>query len=190
MKNLLLLAALSVTAGAHALVTNGGFELNDYNGLGYKEYFAGDPGINGWTVTGTGSVDIVGTAYPVNSGVHALDLVGTPGPGEIEQTLATTNGMTYTVSFYAMHTGGSINAEVNVGLGATTQQFQVTTSYQLYSFNATAASAAEVLKLWSNPQNTSNGNTFIDDVSVEAVPEPATLAALGVGLAALRRRRK
>ena len=50
-----------------------------------------------------------------------------------------------------------------------------------------------VLKLWSNPQNGGNGNTFIDNIEVTAapVPEPVTmvLCAAALGLAARRRRR-
>lgn len=44
---------------------------------------------------------------------------------------------------------------------------------------------------WSDVDNTgSDHGMAIDDLSVQAVPEPATLAALGVGAAALIRRRR
>ncbi len=38
--------------------------------------------------------------------------------------------------------------------------------------------------------STSGSNAFVDNVSIQAVPEPVTVAALGLGLAALVRRRK
>jgi len=47
-----------------------------------------------------------------------------------------------------------------------------------------------VLSFLTDTLNTTTGNIFIDDVSVEAVPEPATMAVLGLGAAAMLRRRK
>ncbi|RYG33416.1 PEP-CTERM sorting domain-containing protein [bacterium] len=38
--------------------------------------------------------------------------------------------------------------------------------------------------------STSGSNAFVDNVSIQAVPEPATMAALGLGAAALLRRRR
>lgn len=55
------------------------------------------------------------------------------------------------------------------------------------SFTATSTGSIDLTIDNSNPAFT--GNDFaIDDISVEAVPEPGTLAVLGLGLLAARRR--
>ncbi len=193
-KSLVLLALLSVGVSAHALPSNGGFELNDWSDYAtdpdfYKVYNAGDTGINDWTVGGK-SVDLVVAPYAVHSGTFALDLVGTPGPGSIEQLVAT--GETdQLVKFWAFGTGG-INNDLTVTFGNTSQAFTVNAgTWTEYSFVAdTDMFQSATIGFYSASNNNSNGNLFLDDISVEAVPEPATMAALGLGLAAIGRKRR
>lgn len=189
--------ALAVLVSAHAeanLLGNGSFEtLNlgsaDSSGPGYWTYNAGNTGIADWTVGGV-SVDAVDTTYPVHSGNYGLDLVGTPGPGSISQAFTGVAG-TETVSFWAESTGAPINDIVNVILGTSAQQFHVTNSWQKYTMTVTGLNAGtQILSLASDPLNTGSGNTFIDDVSVEATPEPASMAVLAIGAGALLQRRK
>jgi choice-of-anchor C domain-containing protein len=80
--------------------TNGSFETGTYvdNGSGFEQLNAGDPSIAGWTVD-AGSVDWIGTYWPAEDGSMSIDLSGADA-GAISQTLATTIGNTYTVSFF------------------------------------------------------------------------------------------
>lgn len=52
------------------------------------------------------------------------------------------------------------------------------------SFLATATTASTDLRIQTNP------TLDVDNVSVQAVPEPASFAALGLGAVAMVRRRK
>lgn len=188
---------------ANASILNGGFE--NYNtgvadgggiGPGYFTYNAGNAGVDDWTIANT-SVDIVTVppgVYPIYSGNAALDLVGTPGPGSISQTVATTIGQLYDVSFWGYSTGGGLNEEVYVSAtGSSTSMFTVTGgSWNQYTYSFTASSATTTIGFASSAMNTGNGNTFLDEIEMEAVPEPMTMVVLGgaAAMAALRRRKK
>jgi choice-of-anchor C domain-containing protein len=89
-------SALAAIAG----FTNGSFESGDYHngGLGFEKLDAPSTAITGWTVT-SGNIDWIGTYWRAQDGAMSLDLNGTE-PGAITQTLATTIGSTYFVSFH------------------------------------------------------------------------------------------
>jgi hypothetical protein len=189
-------AVLAVPTMASAnLVSNGSFETYDtsmanQSGGGWWGYNAGNSGIDGWTV-GMTSVDTVTAPYAIQNGVSALDLAGTPGPGSVEQSIATSVGGSYLVSFYGMASGLSgTNADVQLNFGTASQTFNMTGSYQQYTMLATASSASSLLKLATDPSNTTNGNLLVDNVSVQAVPEPTSMAALGLGALGILKRRK
>ncbi|MCB8932978.1 MAG: DUF642 domain-containing protein [Fimbriimonadaceae bacterium] len=188
---------LSGRATAANLVSNGDFELANLgaansSGSGYWTFNAGNSGINNWTV-GMTSVDIVRAPYPFY-GTQALDLVGTPGPGSVEQTLATVAGGTYEVRFQLYWTGSAINRQINVSLGSQSLNgLELNPSDTWLSFNLTFINveANALLRLSTNPNNGGNGNTFIDNITVEApVPEPLTMVLAGGALAAAIRRRR
>ena len=92
--------ALAGTALAFTGPTNGSFETGTYvdGGSGFEQLNAGDASITGWTVD-AGSVDWVGTYWPAQDGSMSIDMSGVAA-GTISQTLATTIGNTYTVSFF------------------------------------------------------------------------------------------
>jgi choice-of-anchor C domain-containing protein len=80
--------------------TNGSFETGTYvdGGFGFEQLNVGDTSITGWTVD-AGSVDWIGTYWPAQDGSMSIDLSGADA-GAISQTLTTTIGNTYTVSFF------------------------------------------------------------------------------------------
>ena len=80
--------------------TNGSFETGTYvdGGFGFEPLNAGDTSITGWTVD-AGSVDWIGNYWLAQDGSMSIDLSGADA-GSISQTLATTIGNTYTVSFF------------------------------------------------------------------------------------------
>jgi choice-of-anchor C domain-containing protein len=91
----MLLAGTAMAAFLGA--TNGSFESGTYPGGALATLSAGSASLNGWIIT-SGSVDWTGSYWPAKDGSKSLDLSGT-GPGAISQTLATTVGKTYVVTF-------------------------------------------------------------------------------------------
>jgi len=88
-------SALAAFAGA----TNGSFESGtNAPASGYRTLTAPSTDLTGWTVT-TGSIDWIGDHWQAAAGSRSLDLSGS-NAGAISQTLVTTIGKTYVVSFW------------------------------------------------------------------------------------------
>ena len=192
-KNMFAAAAIGVAAfGAHANeVTNGSFESNGLNG---SEYCYGC-GATGWT----GEILLSSTSgawnSPQNNNPTGIDFGTTVDALQQGETLTSSfdfvQGDTYTLTWddagrtsYGTHgydvlAGGYTFAEVTTD-GQAWGEHSVT-------FTATSTSALVFQGIYNGGDNTS----FIDNVSVTAVPEPASLLMMAVGtlgLLAWRRR--
>ena len=183
---LFLVSLTARTASASSIVLNGGFES----------------GFTSWTTTpGTGT--LFGVGGNANSGASAAFFGGVNFGGgnedTISQSLATNAGQAYQVSFWLrMDNGGCIfplqlncfNQDFNAFWG-NTQIFGTAStapfSYTRFSFlvGATGPATNLTFKAANEP-----GYYYLDDVSVEAVPEPSTWLLIGTGVAALAARRR
>ena len=183
-----ILAGAAVQANAANIVADPGFES------GIPGSYTGAMG-DGWVVTaGTGAICNVsgagcGNSGPAHTGTQMAFLDWSDTFNSITQTLTTDIGQVYSISFWVF---GDHPNLLNVTFGGSTLfdgTAPATSDYVQFTFNATATSTATVLAF--SGQRTVRGVELLDDVSVTAVPEPATwllTSAALLGLAVLRRR--
>jgi len=173
--------AVGISGPVHAnLVANGSFETGDFTG---------------WTLTGnTGFTGVecpgVGFAGPGDGACDAfLGPVGSNGT--LSQILTTIPGRFYTIRFDFQPDGGQTSFFSAVW-DAQPALFSVTnppaSPYQVLSFTALATTPTTSLSFNFRDDP---GFLKLDSVSVQ-VPEPGTVALLGIGMAVLLswRRRK
>ena len=223
-----LVAAVAGNTARANLLVNGGLEtskpVNQYN-LVFANPSNGSSVLPGWTVT-TGTIDVVPSSYFQNTqGNFSVDLIGTPGLGGISQTVATTPGTQYLLTFdfsinpenltnefgttkimkvSATGGGNSILNTQQYSDTAGTRTFQ-NMQYTQESFTFTANSNSTTITLAALlPLNLPPGMTgasaqcgpVIDNLDLEPapgasqLPEPGTLAVMGLGGMLLLRRRR
>jgi len=162
------------------LLTNGGFETGDFTG---------------WSGGGVNVGNYINYPYgpsasTVHSGNYGMQFGAVGHETDIEQVIGTTAGTTYDVSFWVNILDGATNEVTAFANGnAILDMFDPTVGlgwqYESASFVATGPTSTIAFGFRQDP-----GWSAFDDASVEAVPEPATLAALGFGALALVRRRR
>jgi hypothetical protein len=114
---------------------------------------------------------------------------------KIQQTISTIAGATYELTFYAASGTDLVIDALFDGASVLTTNLSSNSSFQEFVTSVTATTTSTVLEF-----DAASGYGGLDDVSLvqtsgqtEQVPEPASVAAIGVGLAALtglRRRRR
>jgi hypothetical protein len=175
--NLLCMAMLAVAAQA-TTVFNGGFETGD---------------LTGWTLTNGSVYDAVcqaGTPIGaatciVNSGDYAMSLGHAGGVTALSQSLTTTPGAIYTLDFYLANdnpTDVGVDTFEVMWDGSSVYSLsspQPSFPYTLVSLNVTATSNSTTLAFLAQQDPS---QWFLDDVSVQAIPEATTMLMVAFGL--------
>ena len=213
-KTFLPVCALFMIAGVARgnLITNPSFETPVGPAGNFTNFLTGSTTITGWTVTGPSAgteVSIVSTTFAQGGvtfqafdGSQWLDITGN-GSNSTEgiiQTVATTLGTNYVLTFYIGNTtGGGIFGTTSsdvvkingVSAGTFTNSNTAATSlnWQQFTVNFTAAGASTTIE-FDNADPAGDNSNGLDLVDLELgtvgnVPEPASLVLVGSALALL-----
>lgn len=177
-----LLAAAPVSAN---LIVNGGFEQPDVP-TGNWQYFS-SAAVDGWEGDNIEIWDNYGgvSAY---EGSQFAELNAHPYSGSefgIFQNFATTIGQSYDLSFaYRARQSNSESFDVSVTPGMTWNlDDHVVGAWSIFSGSFVASSELTTLTFTSVIPETGTVGNFLDDVKVTAsVPEPGSIALLGLSL--------
>ena len=195
------IAAAALLAGAAGVASaNAGVVFSD-NFNSYAYALDWNPPAN-WTAPGPGTVDLIGEDtdqtqfdfFPGNGGY--VDLDGSNGlPGTL-QTIASFGPGNYTLSFdLGGNARGDLDKTTVITLGSFSQSITLSSgaplALQSFSFHTTTGGQLSFADLAGGNQNIGN---ILDNVSLSAVPEPASWAMMLVGFGglgvAMRSRRK
>lgn len=188
---------LSVSAHASTTIADGGFEAAG----GGNVYFA-TSSIDGgsWTVTnGAVYIDTLDPYVFAGSNSVNLTLANLYVSNSLEQTLTTTVGQTYTVSFWANSDSantfsltdngsalfGSPTSIVDNGFPGAIANSSLFVDYT-GKFTATSTTTNLIFTATGDPAiGSADGSVMIDNVGIAATPEPGSMVLILTGMAGL-----
>ncbi len=190
-----LVVLMAPSAARANLISNGSFE--SYGGSGFNSNIGA--GITDWTISG-GGIDIVDQSFWMAAEGETSITLGWVGPATISQTVVTTAGQAYDLSSFmaAEIFGGSALRTMDVlwnGNIVGTPSFAYTgqgPNNMGWTQNniLVVGTGSDLVEFRSTTFDQANYGPALDGVQLNAVPEPATIAVLGLGILVLSRKRK
>ena len=183
-----------LSATAQNLVLNGGFEDPDI--ADWAGYAPGDTGLTSWTIDATpgDGVQLLEGAWATGGAVPSQFVMMMGGVtyadgGSISQTIATTPSTAYLISvdvFTRNQPASGVLTFDGTELAFSTSSYN---SPETLSWVEVATGSSTVISIRSDALVSGQELLSIDNVSV-VIPEPSTLALLGLGSALLLTRRR
>jgi hypothetical protein len=172
--------ALSVSARAQNIVQDPGFESDTSETVSAPSFLsAGD-----WQIT-SGASYVANFASDAHSGNNYVEISPDGDTSTIQQTLTTQSGADYNLSFYYEVI---VTDPTTIDFGSNTETISdtITNGWVPATYDDLSATSSSTALSFS----TANEGVFIDDVSVTAVPEPASLGLLTVAAVGIMARRR
>ena len=188
----ILIAALLTTfasAASAATVQNGGFEEPGDFTANWRTYGSGSSALTGWDIT-RGSIDHINLYWEHSEGNYSIDLDGS-ATGTISQTIDDLIvGQSYALTF-DLASNGTDTKSVTASIGQTSQSFSFDGTGTSYSnmgwlsqeLSFVAEDTSLLLSFASDSQGRSFRGVALDNIQIAAVPLPASLPMMLLGLA-------
>ncbi|MBS1727248.1 MAG: PEP-CTERM sorting domain-containing protein [Armatimonadetes bacterium] len=160
-----------------------------------SEGFTFDFNAQGWSIATNGYTG----AGRVQNGTSTLFLAGPRDFSNAQVMFSSDSGAPFSIQSFdsAVFTGSFATGSIEfvgsyVGGGITVQDFSITNQWQSFAMNGTFTNLQSVTVVDLDTHNFGDGPGFqLDNIAINGtVPEPASLAVLGLGALALVRRRR
>jgi hypothetical protein len=195
--------ALAAKPALANLIVNGSFETPTVPNGSYINYPGTSTAITGWTVVGVDSAVTStnftqsGVTFNAEDGNQWIDLAGVTSnsmTSGVTQSIGTVIGDNYQITFYvgscyALPYFFPATVDLSIDGGARAHYSNPATpstmlDWELFTVDFTAANSTTNLT-FLNGDASNNYETPLDNVSVDVVPEPSTLALLALGAVGL-----
>jgi len=201
-----MLTLLTASPSEADLLVNGSFETPIIPAGGFIDYVGGSTALTGWSVSGVDVNTVSGTftqdgiVFEAEDGKQLMDLSGytsNSSSNGISQTVTTVIGQSYSLSFYVgsatdHYLFDASTVDLSIGGGTLTSYTNSTTpsnmvDWKLFTVNFAATDTMTSIAFFDG-SGPSNYESLLDNVSLNAVPEPSAVILVSLGVVGIMMR--